>query len=415
VLIVQSIILLAIGYQSKFEKDNREIFGGFGIVGLYLLIAILTIEQYDFLNSSPLDFGVEAFRSLTTLWSVYALFWITLASIVRSVPIRICGLIVLFGALAKTTFIDSAFPYGYYPGWEWAMQFSLDHWIVLANPYFLTMLCPVIPAIVIAVWVNREKTIVGFCERIAWKVAGIIGLIALLIYLSVECWRFFGATASALISVEGASSVASASLTLFWTMTALLITTVALFHRSKTLRIMSMLLLLLAVLKVFGDLPSRLAFRVPFFNPYFFPMFVLALAVLVAAHFWTQRLEQNSLERKIYRVFAFFGVAFLWLVLSAECFQSVRLLTEDSAAWKAQMALSILWSLFAGVLIGIGFIWQSATLRWMAIILFATTLLKILIVDMSGVNELYRFGAVFALASLLALATWAYQRFKPEK
>jgi len=42
------------------------------------------------------------------------------------------------------------------------------------------------------------------------------------------------------------------------------------------------------------------------------------------------------------------------------------------------------------------------------------TLMKILIVDMSGVNEQYRFGAVFASATLLALATWAYQRFKPE-
>jgi len=70
---------------------------------------------------------------------------------------------------------------------------------------------------------------------------------------------------------------------------------------------------------------------------------------------------------------------------------------------------------FAGVLIAIGFIWRSPTLRWMAILLFAATLMKILIVDMAGVNELYRFGAVFALAMLLALATWAYQRFKPEE
>jgi uncharacterized membrane protein len=79
------------------------------------------------------------------------------------------------------------------------------------------------------------------------------------------------------------------------------------------------------------------------------------------------------------------------------------------------MALSILWSLFAGVLIAIGFVWRSSTLRWMAILLFAATLTKILIVDMSGVNELYRFGAVAILATLLALAAWAYQRFKPEK
>jgi uncharacterized membrane protein len=78
------------------------------------------------------------------------------------------------------------------------------------------------------------------------------------------------------------------------------------------------------------------------------------------------------------------------------------------------MALSILWSIFAGVLIGIGFIWRSPVLRWMAILLFAATLTKILIVDMSGANPLYRCGAVFALALILALAAGVYQRFKPE-
>jgi len=126
------------------------------------------------------------------------------------------------------------------------------------------------------------------------------------------------------------------------------------------------------------------------------------------------RYIDNETERTAYRYFAFFGVFFLWLVMSMECYEATRLLAgAGQAAWQAQMALSILWSLFAGVLIAIGFIWRSPTLRWMAIILFAITLTKILIVDMSGLNALYRFGAVFALASLLAIATWAYQRYKP--
>ncbi|MDR2644308.1 MAG: hypothetical protein LBC74_16120 [Planctomycetaceae bacterium] len=39
---------------------------------------------------------------------------------------------------------------------------------------------------------------------------------------------------------------------------------------------------------------------------------------------------------------------------------------------------------------------------------------KILIVDMAGVHEIYRFGAIFVLAIFMALAAWAYQRFTPE-
>jgi len=178
-----------------------------------------------------------------------------------------------------------------------------------------------------------------------------------------------------------------------------------------------MALLWVAVMGVLiGMLGDRPRFAVPFLNLYFIPTLVLAGALLTLGCLWIYRLPEDSVERKIYRVLAFVVVIFLWFTMSVECFRTIRLLTEASQqAWQAQMALSILWSLFAGVLIAIGFIWRSATLRWMAILLFAATLTKILIVDMSGVNPLYRFGAVFALALLLALAAAAYQRFKPEE
>jgi uncharacterized membrane protein len=252
-------------------------------------------------------------------------------------------------------------------------------------------------------------------ERVAWKVAGMIGLVALLIYLSVECYQFFDAIESKQGVLE--RHLGTFALTVFWTLAASMFALLALFARSMTLRIVSMVLLGLATGKVLLlDLFLRPAYTVPFWNPYSFPMVMLAVMILVLSYLWVQRLAEDSIERKIYRFFIFFGVAFLWLTMSVECFQVVRLLAgAEEEAWRAQMALSILWSLFAGVLIWIGFVWRSTILRWMAIILFAGTLLKILIVDMSGVNELYRFGAVFALASLLALAAWAYQRFKPER
>jgi len=154
----------------------------------------------------------------------------------------------------------------------------------------------------------------------------------------------------------------------------------------------------------------------PFFNPYAMPILLLSMVVLALGCIWTSRLgDDDAAEREFYRYIAFAGVAFLWFTMSVECFRSVRLLAGAAdEAWRAQMALSILWSLFAGVLIAIGFIWRSSILRWMAILLFGTTLLKVLIVDMQGVHELYRFGAVFVLALLLMSAAWAYQRFKPE-
>jgi uncharacterized membrane protein len=560
VLIGGSLALLALGYQSMFfhtkaqrheEKSlsmplcEKSILGVFGVVGLFSLLAILTIEWRYYFQPPIGDPLIPVLRSITLFWTLYALFWITFGFKIRNMPIRICGLIVLLGALTKTTFFDSA---TYFYRWwdlEWArtwINYKDWDWIPLINPYFLTMLCPVIPALALAAWTNRCcPTYVEDKERIAWKTAGIIGLLALLIHSSVECYQFFDAWTQNLTTPQIAASMASAALTFFWTLAASMLTVLALLYRSQTLRIISMVVLCVAVLKVFGDLTFRPDYIVPFlnpfsapmiilavvllgigylwgnrlgnenkgerdvyrflsfggvaflwlvlsvecllsvqlfagaelgkyaltllwtvfatllalaalksqskvlrifsmvilliavlkvfgdlsfrpeyavayFNPYALPMILLAVSILVLGYLWACRLgDEDSTERQVYRIFAFFGVFFLWLVMSAECFQSVRLLAgAGPAAWKAQMALSILWSVFAGILIGIGFVWRSATLRWMAILLFAATLLKVLIVDMSGVNELYRFGAVFVLACLLMAATWAYQRFKPE-
>jgi uncharacterized membrane protein len=343
-------------------------------------------------------------------------------------PVRVCGLIILFGALAKT-FLDSAVSWGYC-SWEWGAGYDPEAWTPLANPYFLTMLCPVIPAMAIAVWTNRaaifrlrwvHSTQSKDCgsdltppERIAWKTAGIIGLVALLIYLSIECYQFFEVVEAKHGTLK-MPFLASTSLTVFWTIAALVLTTLALCTQSKTLRIMSMVILWAAVMNVLLGMDYRPEFTVPFLNLYFVPTLTLSAVLLTLGCFWLYKLPEDSVERKVYRFLAFGVVVFLWFTMSVECYRAVQLQRAAYASMPVtQMALSILWSLFAGVLIAIGFIWRSSTLRWMAILLFAGTLTKILIVDMSGVNELYRFGAVFALATLLAAATWAYQRFRPE-
>jgi uncharacterized membrane protein len=425
VITVVSLVLLLLGYQSKFIKTESEqkALGLFGIVGLFSLLAIAAIEWFNYFE--PLAGTEPAMRSMTLLWTLYALLWIVPGFALRNMPIRLCGFAVLSGALIKTAGFDSYLAIGFC-SWSWNAGRSYEDWTLLINPYFLTMLVPVIPAMALAVWTNRlaqlaqdkepgtERSTVPERERIIWKAAGVCGLLAMLIYLSVECFQFFD-------SMEGKPEagkrfLGTFALTVFWTLAGSIITIAALIYRSRTLRIISMTLMGIAVLKVLLlDVWTRPEYTIPFWNPYSLPMVLLAVMVLALGYLWVRRLSGEHEERNRYRSFAFFGVFFLWLALSAECFQSVRLLAgAGEAAWKAQMALSILWSLFAGVLIAIGFIWRSPVLRWMAIMLFAMTLLKILVVDMSGADALYRFGAVFALASLLALATWAYQRFKPE-
>jgi len=78
--------------------------------------------------------------------------------------------------------------------------------------------------------------------------------------------------------------------------------------------------------------------------------------------------------------------------------------------WLGQMALSVLWALYAAVLATIGFARRSASVRWAALILFAIAIVKAMIVDIAYLQQLYRIIVFFVLGVLLLLVAWAYHR-----
>jgi uncharacterized membrane protein len=54
-------------------------------------------------------------------------------------------------------------------------------------------------------------------------------------------------------------------------------------------------------------------------------------------------------------------------------------------------------------------------LRWTALSIYALTLGKVFLLDMAGLDQIYRIVAFFVLAILLGAAAWAYQRFQPDR
>jgi uncharacterized membrane protein len=62
----------------------------------------------------------------------------------------------------------------------------------------------------------------------------------------------------------------------------------------------------------------------------------------------------------------------------------------------------------------IGFRYRLAALRWLAIGLFGVTVVKVFLVDMATLSQIYRILAFFALAVILGLAWLAYQRVRIE-
>ena len=157
---------------------------------------------------------------------------------------------------------------------------------------------------------------------------------------------------------------------------------------------------------------------VPIFNLVALPSLGVAaciLASVVLADRFLKRLGAN--ERGLIAVGGVIGVALLWLILSFECydyFASQAIGSEDFAVWKwrGQLALTVMWTVYATALLVLGFRLNRARLRWLSMTLYGVSVVKLFLIDMANVQQLYRILAFFVLAVVLGLVARTYQRFK---
>ena len=76
-----------------------------------------------------------------------------------------------------------------------------------------------------------------------------------------------------------------------------------------------------------------------------------------------------------------------------------------------QMGLSIWWSLWATIMLIIGMAMRAPAGRYFAIVLYGITATKVLLVDMRGIDAIYRILSFLVLGILLAAGSWAYYKF----
>jgi len=157
---------------------------------------------------------------------------------------------------------------------------------------------------------------------------------------------------------------------------------------------------------------------IPVFNSFAFPSLAIAtcilLAVLAADSHWNniQRREQICVG-----IAGVVGVVVVWLVLSLDCydyFVSRSLIGGEISTWRwrGQLALTVLWTALATILLVGGFVFNRARLRWLGMSLYGLTVIKLFLVDMANVQQIYRILGFFILAVVLGLVARSYQRFK---
>ena len=182
---------------------------------------------------------------------------------------------------------------------------------------------------------------------------------------------------------------------------------------------------------------------VPLWNAYALPALAVAACVLAAAAAGARFRRSGTValwDRLAVGAAALGGIALVWYILSVEAYgyfqaqighdrvlvaqygpEAVRPTGEPLGTAvaeeiprlerDAETALSVVWAVYAAVVLAAGFALRSGPIRWTALALFGLTLAKVLMVDMSGLPGFYRVTALLALAVMMGIAAWAYQRW----
>lgn len=77
-----------------------------------------------------------------------------------------------------------------------------------------------------------------------------------------------------------------------------------------------------------------------------------------------------------------------------------------------QMTISIVWALYSIVLMAIGIFKKYGAVRLMSIVIFIITILKVFVLDMAGLETIYRIISFIVLGIILMLAAFLYNKYK---
>jgi uncharacterized membrane protein len=199
-------------------------------------------------------------------------------------------------------------------------------------------------------------------------------------------------------------------ITLAWAAEGLLLLALGLRFQSPRARAGAYLVLALSATRLFvRHLPLH---DRPHFTPLLSAAFGTWLAVilaLAAAAFMRRRARpETALDRAAGPGLATLALGLLFTLLTME--------TEDVFATRArlagQLALSVLWTLFATGLLAGGLALRSRPLFYSAYALFAVTALKVVAVDLATLGAVYRMLSFLALALLLMAGAYLNLRFR---
>ena len=211
-------------------------------------------------------------------------------------------------------------------------------------------------------------------------------------------------------------------ITVFWAVQGIVLMWAAVRLSDSRIRVGAVLLLLVSVGKLFFyDYTFVFDFQVLYFSfrggfdELLFERWAtvgVSVAVLLVAG---RMLKTAGFEQPDWRenyAGLFFGLFAVTLFLAMNI--EVAGFFHDAAPRARFASISVLWALFASVLMVLGFAKNLFILRRVAIVLFAATVLKVFIRDMANIETPYRILSFLVVGLLLVAASFLYHRYSAQ-
>jgi len=293
------------------------------------------------------------------------------------------------------------------------------HYVVLINVRAATTLVVVLLLASLA-WLHRRQGVVRLTRDAEYFT--LAAHLLVLVLATTEINAFFelrGAGRSAVMARV-------ATLVIAWTLQGVALVRAGLSRRSERLRLAGGLVLVLAIAWPFdGHLPLLTSlWETALLNagpPAGYLVFANARAasalVSIVALYGVARMHRRTSDAgRATATAATLLASFLVLaLLSAETSAFWRLRERAGLGtfeFARQMSLSIVWAACAAAFIAIGIRRRYRPIRYFAIVLFLVTILKVVAVDLSELERLYRVLSIAGLGLLLLVASYLYQRFR---
>lgn len=371
--------------RSRISADRRQVLGFLGMAVGFLTIA------------APLHFRLQA---TTLAWTIEGPVLLYLGYRYRYYPLRLMAAAVLL--LAGGRAFAVSFP-------EHAALF-----VPVFNPVFGTAIAVPAAAAVFA-WIHRRNAAASVAvDRAVMNAGACASGVAALFFLTVEMSQWFQRAGAAAGEAAAYERYAVGFRIVLWTIGALVYLAAGLRFRSRSARLTGLGLLgVSAGLGVysFGDYraePYRIFLNVRFLAVLFQIVGVCAFARLLKRFPDRCRRDEGVLRLPLIGT----AMAVLLALLSVEAynyFHEIALSRRD-ARWMSLGSVSLVWGLYAAAILVMGFRGKISGLRYAALGLFGLTIVKLVMVDMAGTEDVYRIIVFLALGLILIGVAYAYHR-----